>query len=749
MIVNTNTLSPPDDEQAALNTGANHREFNDVPDPAVRTAAVIAETRAWMGMNFRSPTSGNRLQPIDTESRNPLVGMTPERITGSGGMLEQFVGSLFRGVRNPSEQRALYRRIRKRFNEVQKEIGQQGYDSPDAMSESMILVNAMSDVMTEYVRDDDVQRIAENILSDAHPTIQARFWNPVEQTLTEEGMNFLNRLRRNNANPAKVILAFSAALDIEHFDPGVGPLPPTQSGRNRISLTDLIDLPEAGITPEMYRNLNNIRAALDAYSVVPEDQLLFQEPGAAPTGARTSDQYYRAELKKYDRTRALAQTLANAIESLENLCGGAPPASLNGFNNTLGARRPSARIGETGAAPNRRVASAVEATQLIRNAMQGRNMRSADEYDRLRQDPQDFGEFGPTAIDHIWAEYVKRTGQTGDEQAKRAVAFTTDRAVSSTPENRKEVKEQAKTPYNFWLDYTTVWDERQKEKRANKDALGFGRRYIWPVAGFPLEAARRGLVFAGTDLPDIVRPETRLREYLRYSLGIDERKHNPMSHKFSMTTITDAYNTYKYLTERPIEYVIDPRTGKKKIKPEPRLIKDKAACDWMEKLKEAIVMRHLQNINRLMAARGIDRLSTDDANTAGLPSPGSFENMTVEQARDQLFGYLDGNIESATLTRIMEPIDKAWKPIGLRISKREESREWRNDWLWYDKSLEGKQNPALLNPKVALRRASYFTVEPVKAALTGESKFKAYNYTLGAPVKMAKGLFNWATHEGN
>ncbi|HLC66622.1 MAG TPA: hypothetical protein VJK52_03195, partial [Candidatus Nanoarchaeia archaeon] len=581
-----------------------------------------------------------------------------------GGTLEQITQHLFAGSRRNPAVESLNAQLRRSFQRIFSERLLQTGHVTDQVAERVLIGRALLDAIYEQIKETDLAAIAANIASQIpdlpaplpmgiSPTLlRDHYYESGYNRLTNNGLELLERLRKGGASPAKVIMAFSAALDPQHFDPqvaGIAPgiLPigdPDAPPRRRLS-SDVLVAPPDGMNAAVQRQLQRIAKAVEDYEAVSDDKLEYREPeNPAVGGAVMRDSgglvAFQNRKEKYDRAHAFLGAVHNAAQDLETYFttpvpppgGGAPvlPTRPQIFTNfavqIVDLEPPPAGPGET-------VPRASRVRDIVSRAIGSELMKSSDY--KTRAESTSLGLVGTEACDAILGEYIRRTGRVDEETAKESLASLTGRVIAAREDVRVQRRESAEV--------RSVEDERMAWRNFNRlNRQAVGRNWLLQK----------------------INP---LREYWR---RLDMPRHFglpapalPMSEANPLSKITERYYALKKLTRLP-------ETDEKHL-PLTFVI-----ADELTRLRSAIVERQVRNIGREMARKGINKLKKEDAERMGLRGA-NIDDLPYDQIQARLFQWLDGDAPENISSSIDAKIAAAWKPFANRNARREARPEWR------------------------------------------------------------------------
>jgi|GEM_PF-4217454 len=554
------------------------------------------------------------------------------------------------------------------FNRLHAAYHTQGHTVPheDHVSDEVILGRAVVDALFDHIKEADLEFLAANVadripivaLSD-HFRIAAHGHHPAR--LTAPGLDLLERLRKGNANPAKVILAFAAALDTAHFNPEVASLPLpalAPNERQRLNLrTAVLEAPAEGMNQNVYRMMQRIAQAVEKYESIPDDSLEHDDP-PAPTASPRGDAAlvkHQERQARYAKARSLVASITRSARNLETYFNtplpvtGALPDRPPAFTNLAGtiaeleATTPPLVVGT----PGPTVPLASEVRDILSGGIGG-ELSKADEY-KERSTRIDQGLIGADACDKILAEYTRRVGGVDDETAKAALASTTGRALASSEALRIQ-RHEISTVEPDHVERTFPWQREERLRTAdfrhkNRDGMR------WYDRNF----------FVGTRRNAFQIFVQRLNDH--HIAGLENP--DPLSDANSLDAITTRYHTLRYLTHTL-------PAGDEKHLP-----MTAALAGEMARLRNAIVKRQLQMIGLVMQRKGIERLKKEDVDKIGLRGT-NIESLPYDEIQDKLIEFLDaGNLDDAMKHKVEHRIEHAWAPIARRKKAVKERREWR------------------------------------------------------------------------
>ncbi len=681
----TNTTpGSPAENPSALDTL--NLEANDRVSHSTEIAAIEAEMRALTGQAL-TPSAGrsgavgnNNLNPRNIVGRRRLIfdrrNFLLLGLHNHGGYIEQITGHLFAATRADPAVDSINARIRSRFEQILEQRQQQAGDRVDQVSAEVIYGRALLDAVYEQIKPTDLVRIATNIASQipdlasvppapaltvsalrdyyfspATPAAPATLTTPATPAtpatpnrLTPAGLELLERLRKGGASPAKVIMAFSAALDATHFNPEItvvpeASLPPVAADAplRRGLLTEVLSAPVEGMNTSVYRNLQRIAKAVEEYEAVSEDKLEYAEPinptppGSGPSRDSGAQVRFMDRQEKYSRGVALLQSVQSSCQNLEIYFGTPiPPATTNPprpdlFRNLTTTIRDLAPTGTSG---NQIISRASRVRDIVSSGIGTELLKSSDY--KTRAESTNIGLTGTEACDAILGEYIRRTGGVDEETAKESLASLTGRVIAA--------REDVRTQRNDGTEFLAVEKEKKAEKFFRKQNNDAGSR-SW-----------KNLLLTRRDS---------LGEYLE-RLNMERffglpAPGAPMSDRNSLTKVTERYYGLKRLSELPES-------------DEKHLPLTSTIASELTSLRRSIIERQVRNIGREMARKGINRLQKEDVERMGLRGA-NIDDLPYDQIQSQLIAWLSGGAPENMSATIDAKIAGAWKPLGERKAR--------------------------------------------------------------------------------
>jgi hypothetical protein len=605
------TGAPPEaDPLADMNL-----EESDRMDSSVVIATMQSEIRALSGQALAGLAPG--VPRIDAV--NPILDENNAHLA-----LASIAMHLFNEARLGGPVQILVQMVQ-RFNAL---LGARlaGNVDPNALAETVIVGRALLDTVYEQIKQTDLEEIAANIAENSLPNFIVPGIAPPR--LNQQGIDLLNRLRTNNANPSKVILAFSAALDLEHFDPQVPGIviPPLPLGfLPRLNLnTDVLHAPEGGLNAEIYRRLEALACAVEKYEQIPTTQLRFREPGAAPSGKDSgiAQGKHQDMLEKYQAACDLLSEVRYALIDLQAHLGGlgAIPPSLAGVALLV-----PAHFDQTGAPPDREIRPPSAVRAPINGAITG-GMLKADEYKKRITDTSSQGLTGADACDAILTEYIRRVGRVDGATAKIALSSLTGRAMTAREDIRRQRTELAAV---------------EADPHAARQVQAFNKRNADGAGFFNVFGGRFGSNNGNVH-------QMFLNELnQQHSLGLQGS---------AMTCPLDQLKRRYFALKHLSELAPDA---------ERFLPLTQQLATELTELRDALIDRLTKNVTVIMQRNRSDRLSEEDARKAGLGGQ-NLENLPFRQIQDRIVAMLEGEPDSKTQAQIQTRIDRAWHPIGHR-----------------------------------------------------------------------------------
>lgn len=742
-MADTNKPSTPvgqPEEQDAL-SGLNLEE-SDRLNHAAEIAAIQSEIRALTGQAITMP---RRLLgvPIPFTARNvPRTTATEGGLTSTEaeGFIPSIIEHLFAASREPSIRR-IQGTIRDRFHRILSERSAQGAVHSDRVSEPIVVGRALLDAVYEQIKETDLELIAANIVSKIpEVTIQHRLRRmkpavagaaptPVEPPqLSLEAMKLLERLRKGNTNPAKVILAFSAAVDTHYVDPQVGaPFPALPADQTpRLDLrTSVLGIPEAN--QQVSRYLYRIAEAQTAYAAVSDEQMEFRDPGAYGGGPRGEG--YGEHLKavsRYQRASSLLRAIRTSVSNLDeyfrnNSTVVIPRGLQTYFNSPLGAPRRVQPILDQlvpSAGPNPTIPRSSETRDILAMALGGELGKVEDYKANAEKTDDDQGTSGPEACNKILTEYARRVGGIDGETAKKSLASLTGR-VKAAEQGMREQRAELST-------VEAAWDAKDQRKAFHKQHKGAERYRDILLSHLPGRSRIPGFHSQASDLF--------YRELNRTScIGLPAS--SPMSEANSLDRLQTRYYALWYLTN-----ILPPDDPK-------HLPLTAEVAAELTALRRSIVERIMRNVSVIMAKKGIDKLKKEDVEKMGLQGA-NIDDLPYNEIQDRLFAMLnEQTLQPGIQEKVNKKIDQAWGPLG----KREEWSTWRKEkakgmltstvtgnGVWYNPlTWPAKTVKAVATGNGSALNPLTWPVKSVKATVTGRGPW--YN-PLTWPVKLAKGV---------
>jgi hypothetical protein len=637
------------------------REATDRLEHSTEIVSIMSEIRALtgqaIGYNYIPPVAAPMLPPVIPVGAHRMNPLQPNLNADQAlDMIGHVVGHLYSDTRHQPEVRTIERAMRQRFQEILRARVHQGSASADRVNESIVVGRALLDAVYEQIKETDLERIAANVAAQLPllppplpqnivPTALRDYYrDPHTHRLTAEGLRLLNRLRSGGANPGKVLLAFSAALDTDYFDPHGGNLStmlnPSPTRLPRINLqTEVLGAGEANMTSDVYRGMSRIAEAVEAYSAVQEDKLIYAAPMAPLAGTRSDDEFQRNRAR-FDQAVGHARTVRAAVQNLSNYFVGTPshdiPESLaGGFDAAhILALLASVCTSPAGAPPPDSVPRALEVRNIIATAFGGRLRPAAEYVQEANRREDERGLTGTDACNKILGEYIRRVGGVDERTAAKGLSSLTGRVKVAEQMIREQGGELA-----------TVYADRDSARSLR--AFKKGNRYARISRGNELLPWRNRNAYR-LFLAELNRRDTA-------GLAIPNQ---PMSPGNTLDMIQNRYYTLWYLTR------VLPDGDEKKLPMTPKL------ADELTQLRKAIVERHLRNISVAMARKGIDKLKKEDVDRMGLQGS-NIEDLPFEDLQDRLYGMLDSTtLPPDRLQRTQSIVARAWAPLGTRKARR-------------------------------------------------------------------------------
>ncbi|MDA1209347.1 MAG: hypothetical protein O2904_04945 [bacterium] len=731
--MSVNTLTPgtdaSDDQDNAVLYGESSIELNDYIPLGTSVTSIMTEARALMCNRLNttrgmfSPRGANRLDVNDPNTIQQFtsadaLGRRPFHLLflrNRPGYIEQMVQQLFTDVRDPSSVRRITREVSKNFKEKLADLKNEQAEGADQLSENLLVMQAIMSSLYEQINAPDLEGIATNIVrslpqggpNDVYTNVRNQYFDQQGNSMTTAARELLDRLRRGGANPSKVILAFSAAMDSQHFDPEIDGQTSVDlragQQRNKPLLRlrkDVLDAPPPNMNNEIYRGLRRIAAAVEKYEKTDVNSMLFTNPvaGQGQTLGTGAEAVLRQQ-EKYAKTYSLAASIKEAVQNLEQYL-----TTQTNQNVQLPTSLQGLVIPQT--IQDIQANDPVPRPEQLRNTIEaavGFSLSGSGVYQEII-DGKEQGRTGADAVDMVLAEYAKSAVGVDDETAKSAVAYTTGRAVTSTPEMQFARKQQSKVQAD---QYEKRREDFDSIKKNNLDGRSVLRKFvIEPVVG-PIREGIYGLAHMGRDVIDWRNTED------TYVRKIDQETALPKNEQSSLDQLTTRYFAFYYASS------VLKSGDERHITLSPKIAK------ILTELRSAIVRRHMQNIGNVTRKKGIDRLNEEDAEQMGLNSA-NIENIPYDEIQDRLFAYMDsGVLEQGTMEKVQKKIDRAFYRIDFRKRQTQRRRDWRKKHLWSTES--GFMNPNMYIDNVIR--------QPLKSVFTGNSKNKVLDNTIGLPAK--------------
>ncbi len=657
MADNSTTTTPgsPAENPSALDTLS--LEANDRVSHSTEIAAIEAEMRALTGQAL-TPSAG-RSGAVENRNLSERNIMGRPRFLSlnrrlRGGYIEQITEHLFAATRATPAVDAINARIRSRFEQILEQRQQQAGERVDQVSTEVIYGRALLDAVYEQIKPTDLVRIATNIASQIpnlpvppNPPNDARLRHHyyLNGSLTPAGLELLERLRKGGASPAKVIMAFSAALDAAHFDPQIvtitaAELPPAHpnSPTRRDLRTAVLGVPAEGMTTTVYRNLQRIAKAIEDYEAVSDDKLEYSQPeNPAAAGGSFRDSgasvRYQDSMGKYKRGVGLLRAVRDACNALQASLPavGVPtrPIQFNQLEASISLLEPTT-VAPAAPAPGALTDIVIPTASRVRDIVSngvGELLKSSDY--KTSAESTNTGLVGTEACDAILAEYIRRNGRVDEETAKESLASLTGRVIAA----REDVRVQR----NDGTEFLPVEKEKKAEKFFRKQNNDAGSRSLLRL-GFRRDALGEYL--------------ERLNMERFFGLPAPGA---PMSDRNSLTKVTERYYGMKKLSELP-------ETDEK------HLPLTSAIASELTSLRRAIIERQVRNIGREMARKGINRLQKEDVERMGLRGA-NIDDLPYDQIQSQLIAWLSGGAPENMSATIDAKIAGAWKPLGERKAR--------------------------------------------------------------------------------
>ncbi|MDD5469597.1 MAG: hypothetical protein PHO92_02235 [Candidatus Peribacteraceae bacterium] len=686
-----------DTEQAGPLDSLNF-EAEDRMEHGTEVAAIMSEIRALSGQQLGRATVLRRGR-MNVPQQNLSEAEARRHV-------DAIAENLFNDSRFPAL-RGIRQEMRTRFERILAARRYQPGGSTDQVAASITVGRALLDAVYEQIKATDLEAIALSILrkmsnrGDAG-TIKNRYLTG--NRLNAAGLELLERLRSGGANPAKAILAFSAALDEDHSDGGIEAL--HTADPNRINVNAVLVMPREGMTPEVYRRLQRIASATEAYKKAYEaDQIILNYPGVFNAmGIRgdigTAYVKHQEREDKFRKGLALQRAVFHAANDLHlylttPIGGRLPPLPtiLQHFGPaTLTALQPPTRIiaGTILLAPDR-----IES--IFSGAVEG-GIESAESYaTNAVQTGAQQGLRGTEACDKILAAYVRRVGGVDEETAKTGLAALTGRVIAAKESIRAQRADRAavdtnpdeahrsRSWYTLGLLRRGATDGERAFNEKNKEARGWFT-YRNPYGNFM----------------------SRLNQ--TSALGLPQPR-QPMSPANSITQLMTRYYGLRQLTQLPADN-------------ERHVPMTSSIAAELTALRNAIVERQVRNVSVILRKKGIDRLRPEDITKMGLQGA-HIENIPFDEVQDKLFSWLDsGEVPESVKGSVDTKIAYAFKPIA--------DRKARSEWVRHPvKKLVGGTASALIGRGSAKNPISW----PAKT-IKGSAKLG-----LGA----LKGFWAWGT----
>ncbi len=683
-MTNTNTTPTPEpnaQERKDLPGGVNLEE-NDRLNHATEIAAIQSEIRALTGQALDNTIPGRRNprrlwlthRPAATPGRTAAINL-PLTAKIAENFIEPIAGHLFAATREAPALKNIQTTIRNRFREILAARRNQGRAPTDRVSEPIVIGRALLDAVYEQIKETDLESLALNIVLQLpvprrshrayshYNQIRNHYLDAGGHHLTNEGLKLLERLRQGNANPGKVLLAFSAALDSQFYDPEVpttdlDPVDPLPGGVPRLKLNTVLGLPLGGIPErELSRKYQSVAEAYEAYAAFPQDQLVYSQPPPVTGAGITDESAYRRSMDKYDNAQSSVLSIRDSLEGLvryyfpayTRVGAGPLPAPVHTVPPNLVpflqvAVTPAAtpatyvktQIDEVlnalqpcGTPPS--VPRSLQVKEILKNAFGGTLSTAAEYKANSEKGDNEQGLTGTDACNKILAEYTRRVGGVDENTAKKALGSLTGR-VRVAEQMLREDREQQSGVAPAW----DVKDQRKEFNKMHKDA-----NRIWNTS-YPTELFLREL-------------------NRRECIGLPQPKH-PMSEANSLDALQTRYYTLWYATN--ILPADDPR----------HLPLNSVIAEELVSLRKAIVERHLRNISNVLARKGIDKLKKEDVEKMGLRGA-NIDDLPFDEIQDRLFQMLnEKKLEPSMQEKADAKLNQAIRPL----KKREDVRaKWR------------------------------------------------------------------------